>query len=154
MIFNILSHNSAFGSQVLVDRTVLDVFAGTGALGLEALSRGARTIQFIENNKAILPTLYRNVKEFHLPLSSVIEQDVQTLGGASLSFDLVFLDPPYHKGLLLPALERLSSQGWMPKNAMLVMEMAKDEDLLLSDSFSLLTERFVGAAKFLFCKAV
>jgi 16S rRNA (guanine966-N2)-methyltransferase len=154
MIFNILCHNPSFGPQVLVGRTVLDVFSGTGALGLEALSRGAKSIQFIENNKAILPTLYRNVKEFHLPLSSIIEQDVHHLKRSPISFDLVFLDPPYHKRLLPPALERLSSQGWFSKNAALVIEMAKDEDLPLGANLSLVTERLVGAAKLLFCRAV
>ncbi len=121
---------------------------------MEALSRGAKSIHFIENNKATLPVLYQNVKEFQLPLSSIIEEDVQHLGQASEPFDLVFLDPPYHKGLLPSALERLSSQGWFSKNTTLVMEMAKDEDPPLEHNLSLLIERFVGAAKFLFFKVI
>ena len=153
-IFNILSHNPAFGAQVLVDQAVLDVFAGTGALGLEALSRGARSIQFIENNRATLPTLYANVKAFDLPLSSVLEQDVHDLSRAVTPFGLIFLDPPYHKNLLLPALDRLSSQGWFSKSSILVIEIAKDEKLLLPKNLSIVTERACGAAKILFCKGV
>src|SRR5260221_10469350 len=76
-IFNILLHNPSFGPKVLLDKTVLDVFAGTGALGLEAFSRGAKSVTFIENNRNALPILYANIKTFDLPLASVLEQDAQ-----------------------------------------------------------------------------
>ncbi len=152
-IFNILLHNPAFGSKVLSDKVVLDVFAGTGALGLEALSRGARSVTFIENERATLPILYDNVKAFNLSCSCVLEQDASRLQiTPSVPFDLIFLDPPYHQNLLFPTLSQLFAQGWIAKEAIVVIEMAKNEPFLLPSFLTPVTERISGAAKVLFCK--
>mgnify|MGYP001434275007 CR=1 FL=1 len=156
MIFNVLLHNPAFGPGILNDKTVLDLFAGTGALGLEAHSRGAKSVTFIENDKATLPILHVNVKAFDLPSSCILEQDAQYLQRApsSAPFDLVFLDPPYHQNLVITALQQLFIQkGWLSKEAVIVIEMAKHESLQLPSFLSLLLERTSGAAKVLFCFA-
>ena len=151
-IFNILLHNPLFGPKVLLDKTVLDVFAGTGALGLEALSRGAQSVTFIENNKETLPILYANLKAFDLPPTCVVEQDVGTLKpNPSAPFDLIFMDPPYHQGLILPGLIQLESKGWIGKEGVILIELAKDEVLDLPSFLSLEIERLSGAAKILFC---
>lgn len=151
-IFNILLHNPLFGPKVLVDKSVLDIFAGTGALGLEALSRGAKSVTFIENHRATLPTLYANVKNFGLPSSCVLEQDGQTLvKNPQDPFDLIFMDPPYYQALIVPTLLQLESQGWIGQDALILMEMAKDETFELPSFLSLALERLSGPAKLLFC---
>lgn len=151
-LFNILLHNPLFGPKVLLDKTVLDIFAGTGALGLEAFSRGAKTVTFIENNRETLPILYANLKNFNLPTSCVLEQDAQRLKKPSHDpFDLIFMDPPYHQDLIVPTLRELESEGWMSQNALILMEMAKDEAIDLPPFLSFALERISGAAKLLFC---
>jgi 16S rRNA (guanine966-N2)-methyltransferase len=151
-IFNILLNNPSFGPKALLDKTVLDVFAGTGALGLEAFSRGAQSVTFIENNRDIIPILYVNIKAFDLSLSCVVEQDVEMLkSNPSPPFDLIFMDPPYHQNLILPSLTRLESKGWIAKNAVILIELARDEALQLPPFMSLVVERISGAAKLLFC---
>jgi 16S rRNA (guanine966-N2)-methyltransferase len=151
-IFNILLHNRALGVNTLNHKAILDVFAGTGALGLEAFSRGAKSVTFIENNKVALIALYMNVKDFDLPSSSVLEQDIHDLGRASKPFDLIFLDPPYQKGLIPSTLDQLLSQGWLSEEAVIVMEIAKSESLVIPSYLIPITERIVGAAKIIFCR--
>lgn len=151
-IFNILLHNPTLGPQVLINKVVLDVFAGTGALGLEALSRGAKSVTFVENEKEALMLLYENIKSFDLPSSSVLAQDGRHLRGPlDLSFDLVFIDPPYRKGLILPTLLSLSTQAWLSEGAVVVMEMAKNDSFILPSFLSLVVERSSGATTILFC---
>ena len=152
-IFNILLHNPVFGPEILIDKAVLDVFAGTGALGLEAFSRGAKSVTFIENEREVASLLKSNIKAFNLPESSILVDDACHLDTRSLvPFELVFLDPPYHQGFLLPSLEKLFTQGWLAKEAVVIIEMAKEESLLLPPFLSLLIERISGAAKILFCR--
>ena len=151
-IFNILLHNPLCGPRALQDKTVLDAFAGTGALGLEAYSRGAKSVTFIENNKAILPILHSNIRAFDLPASCVLEQDVHRLSiNTGAPFDILFMDPPYHQDMIPMALEQLESKGWIAEEALIIIELAKEETLLLPPTLSLVMERTSGAAKLLFC---
>ena len=151
-IFNILLHNPLLELRTLHDNAVLDVFGGTGALGLEALSRGAKSVTFIENSRDALPILYTNIKAFDLPPSCVVDQDARFVKLSPGSpFDLIFMDPPYHQDLILPSLEQLMSKGWIAKNAVILIEVAKDETLLFPSFLHLVLERISGAAKLLFC---
>lgn len=151
-IFNILLNNPFFGPQILHDKAVLDVFAGTGALGLEALSRGAKSVTFIENNIDSLPGLYANAKAFGLSPASILEQDARMLHiNSSGPFELIFMDPPYHQNLIPPALTQLFARGWIGKDAVIVIELAKNESLQLPPTLTLTVERISGAAKLLFC---
>jgi len=152
MIFNILLHNPAFGSKVLIDKRVLDVFAGTGALGLEAYSRGAKSVTFIEKDRETLFILRANVKAFDLPHMCILEQDATDLRQKPSSFfDLVFLDPPYHQDFVLPTLTQLINHGWLSQDVVIVIEMAKNESPHLPPFLSLILERISGATKVLFC---
>ncbi len=151
-IFNILLHNPNFGSSVVQDKNVLDLFAGTGALGLEALSRGAKTVTFVENNRDALKVLYMNISTFDLQTRCVLEQDATTFI-SSHTFDLVFMDPPYHKNHVLLSLEHLLNARLLAKGAVVVVEMAKEESLQLPDHFELVKECVSGVAKLLFLVA-
>lgn len=154
-LFNILLHNPHLGPQVLLGKRVLDVFAGTGALGLEAFSRGAETTSFIENDPAALKVLRENLKAFDVGALQVFEEEATHLSRSPMApFDLVFLDPPYHKNLLVPTLESLYHKGWFAEGAIVVMEMAKDEEILLPTFLTMILERSSGAAKLVFCGCV
>jgi len=149
-IFNILLHNPAFGPKVVLDKAVLDIFAGTGALGLEAFSRGAKSVTFIENDPSTLSILQSNVKSFDLPTTCILKVDALHVGNAPSPFELVFLDPPYNKGFVLPVLNQLLEKGWLSPSAVLVIEIAKEEKLDLPSTFVKVNERLSGAAKILF----
>ena len=152
-LFNILLHNSNFGPSVLVGKRVLDVFAGTGALGLEAFSRGAKAVSFIENDPTALQVLRENLKVFDLPDSSLVDEDATCLSRSPLvPYDLVFLDPPYKKNLLPSALESLYKGGWFQQGAVLVMEIAKDEVFTPPSFLTPVLERPSGPARVLFCR--
>lgn len=152
-IFNMLLNNPAFGPHVLRDKAVLDVFAGTGALGLEALSRGAKSVTFIESSKDVLPTLRANLKAFEHDALHVVEQDARSVrSNPGAPFNLIFMDPPYHQGLVIPALAQLLSKRWIDAQAVILIEVAKDEILEVPSWLDLVVERVSGAAKLLFCR--
>ncbi len=121
--------------------TVLDAFAGTGALGLEALSRGAAAAWFIEQDRAALAALRTNVAACGagtVLAANVLRPPPGTPCG------LVFLDPPYGQGLLPRAMTALRAAGWLAPNAILVAESAADETPELG---TLLAERRHGAGR-------
>ena len=115
-IFNILLHND-FGTGFTLERArVADLFAGTGALGLEALSHGARFCLFVDDSAESRALIRTNVEAFGLTgVTKIWRRDATDMGplaaGAGGPFDLVFLDPPYRKNLLAPALASLREGG-------------------------------------------
>jgi len=117
-LFNILQGMDA----PLEGARILDVFAGTGALGLEAASRGATEVTFVENARASLKVLHRNL-ELCKVTAQVITRDATRLG-PGLAHDLIFLDPPYGKGLGEQAITKLMAGGWIAKDALIVWEEA------------------------------
>jgi len=120
-IFNLLIN--AHGNPV-ADARVLDLFAGTGALGLEALSRGAVAATFVDDGTKALTLLRANIAKMRVEGESrVIRQDARRLGANPASgYDLVFLDPPYGKGLGEVALAAVTQGGWLAPGAMVVWE--------------------------------
>lgn len=151
-LFNVLAHASWSGP--LEGARVLDLFAGSGALGLEALSRGAAFALFVETDAAARGVIRDNIEAFALFGSTRIHRrDATDLGvkpaGLAAPFDLVFLDPPYGKGLGERALPRLKSGGWITPDATIVFECGAAETPAI-DGFILHDERVWGAAKVLF----
>jgi 16S rRNA (guanine966-N2)-methyltransferase len=148
-IFNILNHN-AFGIGFALDGArVADLFAGTGALGLEALSQGAAFCLFVEDDADSRALIRENVEAFALTGETKIwRRDATRLGpmaaGAGGPFALAFLDPPYRKDLLAPALTSLADGGWLAPNALIVAETAADEDVPSTDGFAILDARQYG----------
>ncbi|MEM7717739.1 MAG: 16S rRNA (guanine(966)-N(2))-methyltransferase RsmD [Pseudomonadota bacterium] len=118
-----------FGAPVQ-DALVLDLFAGTGALGLEALSRGARAVTFVENGRIALRLLAGNIERTRAEMdTTVLRQDATRLGlcpGAAAS--LVFLDPPYETEKGAVALTCARSNGWVAPEALVVWEDASERD--------------------------
>tara|TARA_R110000796_G_scaffold10752_33_gene36087 strand:+ start:1212 stop:1763 length:552 start_codon:yes stop_codon:yes gene_type:complete len=118
-LFSMLTHHN-----VINGARVLDLFAGTGALGLEALSRGAREAVFIENGRTGQKLIVENIKKLRVEGSATLMRtDATGLGDwIAAPFDLVFLDPPYGKALGQTALTKAQAGGWLTANAMVVWE--------------------------------
>jgi 16S rRNA (guanine966-N2)-methyltransferase len=125
-LFNILAH--AYGDPVTEAR-VLDLFAGTGALGFEALSRGAKFAQFVDDGAEARALQRQNVEALGLAAATrIFRRDATKLGAAHPvePFSLVFLDPPYRKGLAEAALASALAGGWLTDDALIVVEEAAD----------------------------
>lgn len=126
---------SLFGSlgERVEGSSVLDLFAGTGSLGIESLSRGADSVTFVEKDGRALATVRRNISELGLePMSTVIRSDALRALSASLPgapFDIVFIDPPYTSGLAEPSLESLGSGALLSSDALVVVERADSTEL-------------------------
>ncbi len=154
-IFNILVHGDFRPSVPLEGARVIDLFAGTGALGLEALSRGARFCLFVDDAAASRALIRENVEAFQLTGASKIwRRDAMTLGALDTlaPFDHAFLDPPYRQGMIAPCLESLAAGGWLNDGALLVVEMAEDETLPLVAGFESLDERLYGDTRVVFLR--
>jgi 16S rRNA (guanine966-N2)-methyltransferase len=148
-LFNILEH----GAPAVRDARFLDLFCGTGAIGLEAHSRGAREVVLVDNDPGALRLARANLERIGSPASvRLLARDATRLGPAPRPFDLAFLDPPYRSGLAAPALEGLLRDGWLGAHARVMLEFAATEDLELPQGYSLERERRYGSAKFLFLR--
>lgn len=124
---------------------VADLFAGSGALGLEVLSRGAERCVFVEQDRAALSALRTNVTSLHAN-AEIIARSVLDLGPANKAFDLLFLDPPYAAGLVPEALAVLARQGWLAERSLISVETARAAEIAAL-GFEILTARNVGAAQ-------
>ena len=110
------------------DLRVADLFAGTGALGLEALSRGAAHCTFVEQDRTALEVLRANIAKLGAPAEGRA-QSVASLGPSALPFDLLLFDPPYRSGGAGALIERLTRLGWATAGAWVSIETARDEDV-------------------------
>lgn len=155
-IFNKLAH--APWADGVQDKRVIDLFAGSGALGFEAISRGAEFCLFVETDAAARGAIRDNIETLGLFGSTRIHRrDATQLGtkpaGVGPPFDLVFLDPPYGKGLGETALEALLSGGWVTPDALAVFETGEKEDPQ-TPGWERLDEGEYGAARVIFLKPV
>ena len=148
-LFNVLEHG-----RIAVDLDgvrVLDAFAGTGALGLEALSRGARHAVFMETARAARRALAENIEACDAEdRTTVLDTDASNPPPADRPADIAFLDPPYASDLLGPALTALDRRGWFHEDSMIVAEMSSGGEAAIPESFEELDRRTYGAARILF----
>jgi 16S rRNA (guanine966-N2)-methyltransferase len=148
-LFSILEH----GQPPVRGARFLDLFCGTGAVGLEALSRGAAGVLLVESDGDALKVAQSNIERIGTPRNiRLLRQDASRLGPAPMTFDIIFLDPPYRSGLAASALERLAQGGWLAPEARIVVEVAADEMCQLPEGYKLEQERRYGAARFLFLR--
>ncbi len=159
MIFNILKHGRYLGhddyrpdeNPSRVDgRVVLDIFCGTGILAMEAISRGASRAVLIDKNPEVLKQARMNAQALGL-LSECqfIRSDSTNLPPAATQADLVFLDPPYHQHLATKALQSLRSEGWLKDGALVVVELAKQDDIPVVPDLMLLDDRVQNKTRIL-----
>lgn len=126
---------------------VADLFAGSGALGLEALSRGAASCIFVEQDAAALRSLRSNIANLRAaPQCDVRASSVLTLGPAKAPLDLVLLDPPYHSGAGAVALDKLQRLGWIGDATWISLETAADEEPKVK-GLEAVADRKVGKAR-------
>jgi len=154
-LFNILMHANwrDDGTSPLVDARVLDAFAGSGALGLEALSRGAAHATFLDIDATAIRLIGENLRKLgETAAAKVVRADVMRPPPAREGCDLVFLDPPYRSGQAAPALAALAEAGWLAPEAVVTVELAHNEDLLAPKGFEAIDERRYGAAKIVILK--
>lgn len=131
--------------------TVADIFSGTGAIGLEAASRGAAAVLFAD---ADLKLTKKNAAVCGFSNLSFMERDARRLPKTHTPFGLVFLDAPYNKGLTEPVLAVLLAGGYADEQTLIVAEVAADEVLALPEGMQLVEERVYGAARFCFLKVL
>src|ERR671936_2643148 len=152
-VFNILTH--AYDNPLQGAR-VLDLFAGTGALGIEAVSRGAAFTLFVDNGAEARALLRNNVEALGLGgVTKVYRRDATNLGPAHPvePFSIAFLDPPYGKGLAEKALASLRDGGWLTPGALLVVEEAKAAGFAAPEGFEELERRAYDDTEFVFLRA-
>jgi 16S rRNA (guanine966-N2)-methyltransferase len=144
-LFNVLAHGAP--RVEFEGARVLDLFAGSGALGLEALSRGARFCLFIEESAAARAAIRRNVEALGLTgVTKIWRRDATKLGeaGSLQPFDLIFCDPPYGKGLGERALAAAVEGGWVAPDAIAVLEERADQNIAWPASFEEIDRRRYG----------
>lgn len=150
-LFNVLG-GGRFGDPIQ-DARVLDVFAGTGALGIEALSRGARTVTFMDSGRRSLGLIRRNIDVLGISDAvDVIPRDATKIGANSAApYDLVFLDPPYGKMLGQKALAQLLSGHWIADSALILLE--ENSQIDAPAGFKVLDARNYGDTTISFLRA-
>jgi 16S rRNA (guanine966-N2)-methyltransferase len=149
-IFDILAHRHA---GVVEGARVVDLFAGSGALGIEALSRGAKFALFVDNGPEARALLRANVEAFALGgVTRIWRADATLLGKAPAGppFTLAFLDPPYDKGLAGPALAGLVAAGWLASGALVVVEESAEAEIGAPTPLRIVDERVYGETKVVF----
>jgi 16S rRNA (guanine966-N2)-methyltransferase len=149
-LFNVLEH--APWSRPLKDMRVLDLFAGSGALGLEAFSRGAGFCLFVDKDAGSRAAIAANLQRLDLVGRARVETwDAERLPARSAAggggFDLVFLDPPYGAHLATPALAALAKGNWLTAAAIVAVEIGARDPAPAAPGFDLLADRTWGAAR-------
>lgn len=140
-LFNILAHSFA---DCVRHARVLDCFAGTGALGIEAVSRGASFCLFVEEEAEARAIIRDNVVALGLAgTTRIFRRDATKLGdiGALAPFNLMFCDPPYRKGLGEKAIASARDHGWLTPGALVILEEAADAEFILPSRFMVEDER-------------
>ena len=141
-IFNILEHGDG---PALPESKILDLFAGSGALGIEALSRGAAFVTFVDNDRTSLDLVKQNLKIINSPqnislkcINSLHFQD------STNQYDIIFIDPPYKKGLIIPALINIHVHDLLADNGIIIVESAAEEKIEFPDYFNITKTRKMG----------
>lgn len=151
-LFNILQGGKHIDD--LQDLIVLDLFAGSGALGLEALSRGSAKSYFVEKSPEAIAIIKQNARKLGAEAQArVVQGDCLTHSRWMYApANLVFCDPPYDKGLALDALANFKKIGAFADNALIVIEARKNEVFTFGDEYTLLDERRYGMAAVYFLR--
>src|SRR5258708_34629422 len=152
-LFNVLAHSY---DDAITGARVLDLFAGTGALGVEAISRGAAVALFLDDGAEARALIRQNVDALGLGgVTRIFRRDATRLGAVhpNVPFGLVFLDPPYRRGLAERALASLRDGGWLAPEALVIVEEAADAQFSAPDGFVEVERRRYDDTEFTFLRA-
>ncbi|MEE2786108.1 MAG: 16S rRNA (guanine(966)-N(2))-methyltransferase RsmD [Myxococcota bacterium] len=150
-LFNILAHRF---DDICRDARVLDLFAGSGSLGLEALSRGAAAAVLVEKAKSVVDLLRQNSASMGDAATVVHSDALHYLNGPVFPVNLVFLDPPYADQLIAPTLEALIDRTWLLPKALVCVEYASTNDLRIPEAFEHLDQRSFGGTTISFLQSL
>jgi len=156
-MFNILTHGRFYGeASPLPDARVIDIFCGSGALGLEALSRGAAHVTFVDENPKALEITRRNIEHIGVTGSAdfLRADSTRVPPTRKESCTLAFIDPPYETGVAGQAVENLIAGKWLALGAIIVIEQSKREDLKTPAGCSALDERVYNSTKIIILEYV
>jgi len=152
-VFDMLAHGPGMAGKLLAGAKVLDAFAGTGAMGIEALSRGAAFAWFLETDPAALACIRGNLARIgETAHAKVIRADARNPPRPDAPATLAFLDPPYGQGLCVPALQALAAGAWLAMDAVVVVEHAAGDPVDPPPEFAPFDTRRHGRAHFLFLR--
>ena len=147
-VFDVLWHARWAGRGMIEGARVLDAFAGSGAMGIEALSRGATEATFLETDPGALTAIRTNLRACRAEeRGHTLRADATAPPSAPAPCGLVFLDPPYGKGLVTAALGALEGAGWIGRNAVVVAELAAGEEFACPEGYTIEDARVIGAAR-------
>ena len=152
-IFNILNHSKKFKIN-LENSEILDLFSGVGSFGIECLSRGVKSVIFVENYNVVLPVLKKNLQNLKsIENYKVIEKDINNgkiFETLDKKFDIVFMDPPYKDKNLNLLLENLENIKILNKNGIVVIHRHKNEQDMIPKNFKVIEEKRYGLSKIIF----
>lgn len=130
---------------------VADIFAGTGALGLEALSRGAEKVTFVEQARPSIDCIKANIATLGVAAdTAILAKSATALPPSSEPCDFIFMDPPYRQGLVRPTLEAILTNGWLAEDGVIVCEQASDDPLDIPEELDIVDDRGQGQQRILF----
>lgn len=134
----------------IVGAICLDAFAGSGSLGFEALSRQAEQVIFIEKDKKVAQQLNKNLQTLACVQGKVINQNTMDFlnQSATMQFDLVFLDPPFHFDLVQQAVALLIKNNWLKSNCLIYIETEKEKPFIAPENFTLLKQKITGMVSY------
>lgn len=145
-LFNILEHGKGPGVR---GSKILDLFAGTGALGIEALSRKAAHVTFVDKNPSSMKLIKKNTALIQNPENtSYLTTDATKINSDRGPFDIIFIDPPYNKGVISPTLLNIIDQNLLTKDGLVIIEYASSEQIEIPEYFSELKSKKMGDASF------
>lgn len=152
-IFNIIKHSKLL--DINVEKSdVLDLFSGIGSFGLECLSRGSRSVTFLESYKEVLNVLKRNINNIKKQNSSnILEKDIfkeSTLRSLNNKFDIIFMDPPYKEKRIKDLLDTIIKLKLLKDNGTIIIHRHKKEEDIFPNKFNILIKKNYGISKIIF----
>ena len=153
-LFNVIEHSNKININ-LKNSTILDLFAGSGSFGLEALSRGARKCLFVENYNKVLKLLDENIKNLECQNSCLINkldcfEFIEKLKKNELELDIIFLDPPYREKKINSLIEKILKKKILSKNGIIIIHRHKKDNIKITEKLNILDLRLYGISKIIF----
>lgn len=150
--FNILDNSSNFPDRFIHGAVVADLFCGCGSFGIEALSRGAKFVYFIDESYDQLELTKKNIATLgEEENATYIRSKAPKLPVAVEKCDLLYIDPPYYSAVVPNTVKNLHDNGWLSEKHVIIIELGSKEDCLLSDAFEIFDIREYGKTKLIFC---
>ncbi len=152
-IFNIIKHSNKFKIN-LADSDILDLFSGVGSFGIECLSRGAKSVVFVENYDGVLPILKKNlydlksIENYEIIEKNIIDSDM--FSNLKKKFNIIFLDPPYKDKNLENLLKNIYDEKILNKNGIIIIHRHKNEKDIMPKQYKVIEEKKYGISKIIF----